>query len=288
MAKKEDPVLTQEEIREFVVQYLSSTEAKSNAQIKRFFKYLSEEHDVFEALLREGFIADCPLSKSWLETISGSLYKVGRCKDFALQEARRLADGLIFIDKKGREELRNRGVNHMPEWSEEDEEHLRKWLACECDDLPETIPLTAIQQVHYCGDPEENHFAALSIVCDFPLRYAAYTFYRGVVMEFKWPLRALILYREEGFADTAVDKMREMFSTLFHQTAEEIDINIMLGFAAVYCSGDKKKLETAFYQKYIERWMAEDRDRFIGYIREHMNSDFRSKVLKKLTGSGRA
>ena len=52
-----------------------------------------------------------------------------------------------------------------------------------------------------------------------------------------------------GIADAAVEKMREMFATLFHQTSEEIDINIMLGFAAVYFGGNKKKLETAFYQK---------------------------------------
>ena len=289
MKKKEETVLTHEEIRDFIVHYVSDTEKKSNAQIKLFDKYLAEEHDIFEALLREGaFDKQKEHRFSYFKRVLNSLLNAGRCSDYALQEARSLADELIFINKEGRESLRERGEKNMPEWDAEEEAHLRRWLACECDDLPDTIPLTAIQQVHYCGDPEEEHFAALSHVCDFPLRYAAYTFYRGVVMEFKWPLRALILYREEGYADAAVEKMREMFAALFHQTTEEIDISIMLGFAAVYCGGDKKKLETAFYQQYIEQWMSEDRDRFIGYIRDNMNGDFRSKVLKKLTGSGRA
>lgn len=53
-------------------------------------------------------------------------------------------------------------------------------------------------------------------------------------------------------------------------------------FAGVYASGEKKKAETLFYQKYIDKWMTEDRERFLGYIREKMNTDFRSKVLKKL------
>ncbi|WP_295152077.1 hypothetical protein [uncultured Ruminococcus sp.] len=289
MKKKEEPVLTQEEIREFVIGYLGSKENKTNAQIKRFDKYLAEEHDVFEALIREGIIAkNGRQSYSMYERVLDTLFRDGRCSDLALREAKALADGLHFIDPEGRELLRGRGVKNMPEWSTEDEEHLRRWLACECDDLPETVPLTSIQQVHYCGDSYEEHFAALSLVCDFPLRYAAYTFYRGVVMEFKWPLRAFILYRENGFADEAVAKMREMYASLFRQTEEEIDINVMLGFAAVYCSGGKKKPETEFYQKYIEQWLSEDHDRFIGYIRDHMNGDFRSKVLKKLTGSGRA
>ena len=50
---------------------------------------------------------------------------------------------------------------------------------------------------------------------------------------------------------------------------------------------DKKKQETAFYKRYIDKWMAEDQAHFLGVIRNKMSPHFRSKILKKLTGSSK-
>lgn len=277
---------TKEEARGFIIRYIEEldTGTLTAKDHKRLEKHFLEDADVVEELLREDIITGGTFSKSrFRKGVITRLFQQGRCGDYALAEARELVEGLRFIDKNGREYLRSVGVRYMPEWTAEDEAHLRKWLMCECDDMPENVPLTEIiQKINYCGDPEEMHFAAMSKVCDFPLRYCAYTMFRGVLMEFKWPMRGLILYREEGFADNVFETIKEMYSMLFGMTREEIDACVMLCFAGVYCSGEKKKAETLFYQKYIDKWMTEDRERFLGYIREKMNTDFRSKVLKKL------
>lgn len=276
---------TKEDIREYIIWYMENLDtgvltAKDHKRIERHF---IEDADVFEELVREGIIAGGTFSTSRFRAlVMRRLYKQGRCKDYALAEAKEFAENLRFIDKEGREYLRSIGESPMPEWTEEDETHMRKWLMCECDDVPETIPLTNIMQMHFCGDIEEERFAAMSNVCDFPVRYCAYTLYRSVPIEHKWPMRGLILYREEGFADKVYEQITEIFSKLFGMTQEEIDITIMLVYTKIYYSGEKKKQETVFYQKFVDKWMTEDRERFLGYIREKMNTDFRSSILKKL------
>ena len=290
MAKKTMPEteMTKQEIKDYILWYFDSKDEKTLKDYRLFVKLKTEAPDATEELIRENLVpgGEWPKNRQ-REELLNELFRQGRCGDLALENAKELVEGLLFIHKEGREDLRKRGVKRMPEWSEADEAHLRRWLLCECDDLPETIPLTAIGQVHYCGECEEAEFAAMSVVCDFPLRYAAYTFYRGVVTEFKYPLRALIVNREEGFADRALARIKEMFSTLFRLSDEEIETNIMVGFAVIFCTGDRKKQETAFYQEYIDRWMETDREHFLSVIREHTNPDFRRKVLKKLTGSAK-
>ena len=69
---------------------------------------------------------------------------------------------------------------------------------------------------------------------------------------------------------------------------EQIKTGIMLMFAAVYCGSGKLKKETEFYQKYIDDWMANDREFFEQVIRTKMNPEPRKKVLKKLFPSSKS
>lgn len=271
------------EIRDYIIWYLTeNNDKKTLKDYRKYEAFIKEEFEVTEALLRENAIPewDNRPEENRIEIMT-ELFKSGRCPDLALLEVKRLTDQLKFVRKEYQMKY------HGYEWKKDHEEQLKKWLLCQTDEFPAVIPLTDSPQLFVTHDHHEMLFAATSKVCDFPVRYCAYTMFRGYVWEYKFPFRALIAYREEGYADSVIERIKEIYARDFRLNSEEIDTEIKRAFAAVYCSRDKKKIENAFYQRYIDKWMTEDKDGFINMLRSTMTGDLRSKVLKKLTGSAK-
>lgn len=268
-----------QEIRDFIIWYLTNTTDKKTAKdYKLLEKYIKEELDVTEALIRENAFNDYVKRKQMMTEI----FRAGRGADLALAEAEKeLCEGLFFLKKEY--QLERKGY----EWEKADEDQLIDWLFCRTDTPPAVIPARLDSNYLLHHDYMEEWFAAMTYVCDFPVRYCAHTLYNGITEHFKYPFRSLILYREEGYADAVLARMKEILSADFKMDADEIDATFMKAFASVYCGGTKKKQETAYYQAYIDGWMETDRERFLAAIRTIWSLDLRKKVLKKLTGSAK-
>lgn len=272
--------MTKDEIRQYLIWFLTEAKNTTLKEYRLYEKYYRENPDITEELIRGNEIPWEKKKYAW-QDMTNSLFRIGRCGDIAVEIAEKVVNEMHFLPKEERSD--------EPEmrWNDEDVEQLRQWLLCRCDELPAIIPLTASWRMPFAGDPKEEQFAAMSYVTGFTTRHCAYTLFRGIDIEFKYPIRALIINREEGYADQVIEDMRKIYASAFRLSEERIDELIMLGFAVTYVGAGKKKHETAFYQRYIDKWMAEDQERFLGCIRNKVSSRFRGKILKKLTGSSK-
>ncbi len=272
--------MTRDEIRNYLLWFLTEAEDWSLKEYRLYEKCYKENPDITEELIRSNEIPWDKKKYQW-QDMTNSLFRYGRCADIAADAAEKVVNKMLFPPKEQRSD--------EPEmnWNDEDEEQLRQWLLCRCDELPHTIPLTATWTMPFAGDPEEERFAAMSYVTEFTTRHCAYALFRGIDIEFKYPFRALIINREQGYADQVIDDMRKLYSTAFRLSDERIEEMIMLSFAATFVGASKKKQETEFYKRYIDKWMADDQERFLGIIRNKASTYFRGKILKKLTGSSK-
>lgn len=57
--------------------------------------------------------------------------------------------------------------------------------------------------------------------------------------------------------------------------------DIMMMYSAVYAGRSKIREEKLFYSEYIEKWLAEDKDRYVEVIRR-MRGDIRRSILKRV------
>lgn len=277
-----EKIMSKDEIRDFIIWYMTNkTDEKTLRDYRQFEKFVKEETEATEALLRENVITDYVRRKEMMMWI----FRAGHGADLALTEVQKEIcgkdpDSQIFFYKKEYQQER-----WGYEWEKVDEDQLIDWLFCRTDTPPAVIPMRCDQNYLLHHDYMEEWFAAMSYVCDFPVRYCAHSLYNGVVEYFKYAFRSMILYREEGYADAVLMRMREILSEDFKVNSDKIDAIIMKAFASVYCGGAKKKNETAYYQKYIDEWMKTDKECFLAAIRTIWSLDLRKKVLKKLTGS---
>ncbi|HAG14037.1 MAG TPA: hypothetical protein DCG49_09275 [Ruminococcus sp.] len=275
-----DKEMTKDEIKKYLIWFLTEAKDWSQKEYRLYEKCYKENPDITEDLIRDNEISWENKKYQW-EDMTNSLFRCGRCADIAVEIAEKVVNRMLFPPKERRAD--------EPElnWDDADEKQLRQWLLCRCDELPDTIPLTAAWTMPFAGEPEEAQFAAMSYVTDFTTRHCAYALFRGIDIEFKYPFRALIINREEGYADQVIQDIRNLYAAAFRLSEERIEELIMLGFAATFVGAGKKKQETAFYTKYIDKWMAEDQERFLGIIRNKASAHFRGKILKKLTGSSK-
>ncbi|MBR1592860.1 MAG: hypothetical protein IJ666_07610 [Ruminococcus sp.] len=275
-----EKIMSKSEIRDFVIWYMTNkTDEKTLKDYKQFEKFIMEESDIAESLIRENVVPRGYPNYYEIKFMT-ELFKIGRCADIALEEVQKeMTNEFIFCKKEHQQELWGY------EWEKADENQLIDWLLCRTDTLPAVIPNRIDPHYFLHHDYMEKWFAAISNVCDFPVRYCAHSMYNGVSEYFKYAFRSLILYREYGYADAVVMRIREIFSADFKLDSDKIDEIIMKGFAVVYCKGDKKKKETVYYQKYIDEWMKTDKERFQKAIQTIWSHDLRKNVIKKLTGS---
>ena len=275
-----EKTMTRDQIRNYLIWFLTEAENYSMQEFRLYEKCYKENPDITEELIRGNEIPWKEKKYQW-QAMTNLLFRSGRCGDIAVEIAENVVKEMHFPPRE------NRSDEPEMNWNDEDEEQLRQWLLCRCDSLPNIIPLTASWKMPFAGEPEEEQFAAMSYVTDFTTRHCAYTLFRGIDVEFKYPMRALVINREEGYADQVIEDMRKLYSSAFRLSDERIDELIMIGFAVAYSGAGKKKLETEFYKRYIDKWLAEDKERFLSLIRNKVNPYFRGKVLKKLTGSAR-
>ncbi len=274
---------SKDEIRAFIVWYIkaacdaANTETLTLKQHRQLQQYISEELDITESLIRDRVITGEHWKEQWyLDDMLTALFEAGRCPDLALDEAKEWIGQCTF-----------RRSEPPQEQDETNEARLKDWLLCRCDHPSESVPVRMDCNYIFDTDYTEALFAAMTRVCDFPVRYCAYVLCKGRLFQFKYAFRSLIVHRGAEFADTVLQRMKQICTDDFGLSSEQTEILIMCVFTAVYCSADKKKPETAYYQKYTDKWMAEEQDRFLGIIRNEMNPDLRKKVLKKLTGSSK-
>lgn len=278
MAQKE---LTKEEIKAYMLEYIrvacTRERQHTDKEAKQFWSTVNNEPDIVDSLLREKTDWDsCNAERALRNGLLDSLMQKGRARDLALDAVRKVIEPLPFVSREYYME------KHQKTWSDADEAYLERWLLCECDDLPEVVPVTfGYGGVRFWGDWEERISLVLR-VCDFPQRYCAYQLYTGDVNEFKYPFRSIIVNDGGEKAEAVLSEMRDWLSAAFKMSEEQIKTGIMLMFAAVYCGAGKLKKETVFYQKYIDDWTANDREFFEQVIRTKMNPEPRKKVLKKL------
>ena len=274
-----EKIMSEQEIRDFIIWYITDKTAKKTGKDrKQLYKFFEEELDVTEAILRDGVIPDGWPFDSYKDEITVELFKNGRCADLAEAEGKRIIKVFKFAPKEKQKKY------YGYEWEEEDEQHLINWLLCKCDTPPKAIPKRDEFYLPISHDCDELLFAAMSNVFDFPVRYCAYALYGGVLEQFKYPFRGLIAYKEEGYADSVIERIKKIYINDFKLDADSAEADIMRAFAAIYCCTAKKKAETAFYKKYVDKWMEEDRERFLGLFRG-TKKDVLKKVLKKLTAS---
>lgn len=277
-----EKAMSRTEIRDFIIWYITDKTANKTLKERRLLeKFIKEELDVTEEILRSGEIPNGWPFDRYKDEMTTELFKDGRCADLAAVRAKAYVDVFGFAKK----EIQKEYCGY--EWEKDDEQQLINWLLCECDTAPPAIPKRHEFSQPISDEPEEMIFAAMSNVFDFPVRYCAYALYGGVIDQFKYPFRGLILYREDGYADSVIERIKKIYADDFKADAERADSDIKTGFAAIYCCTSKTKAETAFYKKYIDKWMEEDRERFLGLFRVDKPLDVHKKILKKLTGSAK-
>ena len=289
MAEKQ---MTKDEIKAFLLwyqdnlvrEYVHREEIEITAkQFKQYGAFLDSQEpealDAMEEIVRENPLPEgCHyMLKRNRTALVYRLIRAGRCPDIAREEAKYFMQPLHFTPKEYQMELRGY------EWSEADEEHTKRWLMCECDDLPAVIPAAWVEFHYFLDEIAGEHFMLLGNLFDFPLRYTAYVYCKcNRVDELKYVFRPYLISCAEGTGDRILAQIREMAKTLFHMTDEEFEILTMQWFALIYCVGPKKKQETQFYKKFIDGWMEQDKDRFLDVIQTKSSKEARKKILKKL------
>lgn len=278
-----EPVMTRDEKADFIVRMSKPNHGGTDKDWKLYHKLINEEYDIVESLIRDGKMRfDGAWPESWnCERLLCILNKAGRGKEIAMEKAE------LVVDKHTYQPHEVRMEYYGHDWTDADEEHLKNWLLCKCDDLPESIPVTDFYPAYFGGINDEESLAAMSYVTDYPIRFTAYKFWRGAIFEFKYPMRALMVYREEGFGNKVLEDIKAMSLGVFRKTKEELEVQMMKMFSAIYCSGERTKKETLFYQKFIDEWMTNDKEHFINCLSTELIGDLRKKVLKKLTGSAK-
>lgn len=132
--------------------------------------------------------------------------------------------------------------------------------------------------------PQCTQFAALSQVCEFTARFCIFSMIEGSLYNFKYCIRSILEMFGEDEADRFVQKLF-LYIDLMQNDYDISRDRFMLLSAAVYCTGDRIKKETQYYQKWIDEWMTNDQEHFLSVIRTRKGTDLGRKMLKKLTGS---
>jgi len=186
------------------------------------------------------------------------LAKIGYGKEFIFEKIHRYSYEREFL--KG-------------ECSPEEEMAVKKWLACDTDDMPKKIPRERCCIV-CMGDIENRFLASTSLVSEHVARECVCAFYTGHVDSFKWPVRGMLLEFGEEYTKNFLDNLVERY-----KISKE---DCMLMFTGIYSIGYRVKIETEFYGKFVEEWMKNDEKHYKETISSNSDSDLGKKMMKKL------
>ena len=270
--------MTKEEIRDFFIWYFNTDPKSREAKDERLFdRLIRSDTDVTEDIVINDII---PESAGSLNTkyhdLLNELYMSGRCKDKALDWAKvYVTDKMEFV----KSELQPEKCSYT--WDKKDEEALISWLLCKSDSVPSVIPKRFDINWFNVGWLE-NTFGCISYVCDFPLRYCAYTVYSGTVFQFKFPFRGLLAKKGSDECDILVNDIKKILSEDFKLDISEVNTLLMRTFSACCFVSPKQKAETEFYMRYIDDWIKQDREGFINAINAIESNDTKKKILKSI------
>ncbi|MCR4866826.1 MAG: hypothetical protein K5921_07880 [Lachnospiraceae bacterium] len=262
--------MTKDQIRDFIIYYFNTEPRDHSAKDEReFYRLIRTETDVTEDIVENDMINDSAKNRHpGYHDLLNELFINGKCKEHALDWAK------IYVTDK-----MEFGKND--EWESSDEEALIDWLLCKTDALPKAIPQRS--DLNFWGlGWLENTFGCVSHVCDFSLRYLAYSVYSATVFQFKFPFRGLLNKRGDEQASIFVSEIKKILCEDFRLDAAKADELLMRTFASCCFVSPKQKAETGFYMRYIDDWMKQDREGFVNAIESIKSNDTRKKILKGL------
>lgn len=266
--------MTKDQIRDFIIYYFNTEPRDHSAKDEReFYKLIRTETDVTEDIVENDMINDSAKNRHpGYHDLLNELYVNQKCKEHALDWAKIYVTDKMEFKKDEKSQYA---------WDIKDEETLIDWLLCKTDALPKAIPQRS--DLNFWGlGWLENTFGCVSHVCDFSLRYLAYSVYSATVFQFKFPFRGLLNKRGDEQASIFVSEIKKILCEDFRLDAAKADELLMRTFASCCFVSPKQKAETGFYMRYIDYWMKQDREGFLNAIESIKSNDTRKKILKGL------
>lgn len=266
--------MTKDQIRDFIIYYFNTEPRNHSAKDEReFYKLIRTETDITEDIVENDMINDSAKNRHpGYHDLLNELFINGKCKEHALDWARIYVTDKMEFKKDEKSQYA---------WDIKDEETLIDWLLCKTDAPPKVIPQRSDLNYSSLGWLE-NTFGCISYVCDFPVRYLAYTVLCGTVFQFKFPFRGLLNKRGDEQASIFVSEIKKILCEDFRLDAAKADELLMRTFASCCFVSPKQKAETGFYMRYIDDWMKQDREGFLNAIESIKSNDTRKKILKGL------
>lgn len=243
---------------------------------KRQLLRLTEAHpDIAEEVVREACSKEPDSAEKRI--VRMEMYKRGRCKELAMKDARAVVERMTFPPNGM--QLQIFGY----EWTKEHEEMLIRWLLCERDNFPDTVPINDIWQKI---GVEQNWRAELvgstADICDFPVRFCVYALFKGDWDYFKYIVRGVLLTLGEHSTDAMIRHMRLDYIDALSKKHPEITDQLVRFFAVIHTMNDGlSRQEYAFYGKWIERWVIADKEKFMMILAATGDQDIRKKMMKQ-------
>lgn len=266
--------MTKDQIRDFIIYYFNTEPRNHSAKDEReFYKLIRTETDITEDIVENDMINDSAKNRHpGYHDLLNELFINGKCKEHALDWARIYVTDKMEFKKDEKSQYA---------WDIKDEETLIDWLLCKTDAPPKVIPQRSDLNYSSLGWLE-NTFGCISYVCDFPVRYLAYTVLCGTVFQFKFPFRGLLAKRGEDQCDLCVNEIKRILCEQFKTDPTKANELLIRTFASCCFVSPKQKAETGFYMRYIDDWMKQDREGFLNAIESIKSNDTRKKILKGL------
>lgn len=267
--------MTAAEVRHKMRDYLNPNTYVNPLAKRTFIKLTAEYPDIAEEALRE--VCHQEPDSNEKRYVRMEMYKRGRCADLALEDARHITERISFP---------NSTVQYQTfgyEWTHEHEEMLMRWLLCERNVFPDTVPINEIwQQVGLEQSWRAELIGASSKVCEFPARFSAYALFKGDWDYFKFMLRGVMTALGENGADDFIRHIRLDYIDILKKKHPEITDQIVRFFAVIHTINDgNTRQEQAFYAKWIDRWLIADKEKFMMILAATSDPALRKKMMKK-------
>lgn len=262
------------EVRHKLQDYLSPDTYRNPFSKRTLLKLTAEYPDIAEEAVREACQREPDSAEK--RAVRIAMYKLGRCADLAKLDARTIVEKMTFPPTNF--QLQIFGY----EWTKEHEEMLIRWLLCERDVFPDTVPINEVwQKIGLEQSWRAELIGSTADIFDFPVRFCAYALFKGDWNYFKFIIRGVLATLGERSADALIRHLRLDYIDVLNKKHPEITDQLVRFFAVIHTVNDgNSRQEQAFYGKWIDRWVIADKEKFMMILAATGDQDIRKKMMK--------
>lgn len=155
------------------------------------------------------------------------------------------------------------------------EAEFKAWLSGDCDSMPEQMPRN--KYMLYYEYKTNVLLCFMSKASTFTERLCAYGIKQGYVDLVKEPIKEMMRCITVEYANSFIQHMIRTYHIL--------DEDIMQMFSVIYAGPRKTKVEIEYYERYIKKWILEDKDTYKKAIL-CISKDAQDSVKRKLKKEG--